>query len=221
MGSVLYDGLERREIDDVLSCFGSFAKKYEQGESIATFPSRELADRTIGIILSGNALLAHYDQDGEMYYSQSYDGEGIFGAMFLAVGADDYYVIEAKSKCEVAYTDFERLSEFCENVCSNHVRLSRNIYRLIVAQSQKDTKRLSVLAKKTLREKLMTYFCSCAADAGSAEFNINITLTELAGYLCVDRSAMMRELGRMKSDGIIESKGQHIKIKSSLWGDNK
>jgi DNA-binding MarR family transcriptional regulator len=58
----------------------------------------------------------------------------------------------------------------------------------------------------------MTYFFSCAAEASSAEFNINITLTELAGYLCVDRSAMMRELSRMKADGLIESKGQHIKL---------
>lgn len=210
--SVLYDGLERREIDDVLSCFGSYAKKYEAGETIASFPSREIADRAVGVILSGNALLSHYDSDGEMYYSQSYDGEGVFGAMFLSLSADDYYVIEAKTRCEVAYTDFERISEFCENVCTNHVRFSRNIYRLIVAQSKKDTKRLSVLAKKTLREKLMTYFASCAAEAGSAEFNINITLTELAGYLCVDRSAMMRELGRMKNDGIIDSKGQRVKL---------
>ena len=216
--SVLYDGLGRREIDDVLSCFGSYVKKYEQGETIAIFHSNELADRAIGIILSGNALLAHYDSDGEMYYSQSYDGEGVFGAMFLSLSGEDYYVIEAKTKCEVAFTDFERISEFCENVCTNHVRFSRNIYRLMVAQSKKDTKRLSILAKKTLREKLMTYFLSCATEAGSVEFNINVTLTDLAGYLCVDRSAMMRELGRMKSDGIIESKGQHIKLKKCQNG---
>ena len=62
----------------------------------------------------------------------------------------------------------------------------------------------------------MTYFLSCATEAGSVEFNINVTLTDLAGYLCVDRSAMMRELGRMKSDGIIESKGQHIKLKKGM-----
>ena len=210
--SVLYDGIGRREIDDVLSCFGSYVKRYEPGETIASFPSSELSDRAVGIILSGNALLAHYDADGEMYYSQSYDGEGVFGATFLSLGSEDYYVIEARTRCEVAYTDFERISEFCENVCTNHVRFSRNVYRLIVAQSKKDTKRLSVLAKKTLREKLITYFSSCAAESGSAEFNINVTLTELAGYLCVDRSAMMREIGRMRSDGLIESKGQHIKL---------
>lgn len=213
----LYDGLERREIEDVLSCFGAFIKRYEQGETIALYPNRDIPERTVGILLSGEAQLAHYDSDGEIYYSQSYEGEGVFGAMFLSETADDYYVIEARSKCEVAYTDFERISEFCENVCPAHVRFSRNLYRLIATQSKKDTRRLSVLAKKTLREKLLTYFLSCAGDTGSYEFNINITLTELARYLCVDRSAMMRELSRLKSEGLLTSKGSHIKLNKNIY----
>ncbi len=215
--SVLYDGLSREEVLDVLSCFGAIKKRYDSGETIALYPSKEAGDRTVGILLSGDALLAHFDSDGEMYYSQSYDGEGIFGAMFLSVSADDYYVIEAKTKCEVAYTDFERISEFCENVCDTHVRFSRNLYRLIVEQSKKGTKRLGILAKKTLREKLLTYFLSCANDAGSNEFNINISLTELAKYLCVDRSAMMRELGRLRDEDIVISKGSHIKLKRAVY----
>ena len=215
--SVLYDGLARKDIQDVLGCFGAFIKRYEQGESIALFPSKDIPERTVGILLSGNAMLAHYDSDGEMYYSQSYEGEGVFGSMFLSVSTDDYYVIEAKSKCEVAYTDFERISEFCENVCPTHVRFSRNLYRLIVSQSQRDTKRLSVLAKKTLREKLVTYFLMCANETGSNEFNINITLTELARYLCVDRSAMMRELGRLRDEGMLDSKRSHIKLKKAVY----
>ncbi|MBQ2863541.1 MAG: Crp/Fnr family transcriptional regulator [Clostridia bacterium] len=213
-GTLLYDGLGRKEIEDVLGCFGAFIKRYEQGETIALFPSRDIAERTVGIILSGNAALTHFDSDGEMYYSQSYEGEGVFGATFLSETADDYYVIEAKTRCEVAYTDFERISEFCENCCATHVRFTRNLYRLIAAQSKKDTRRLSVLAKKTLREKLLTYFLACANDAGSNEFNINITLTELSKYLCVDRSAMMRELGRLRAEGVLMSKGSHIKLKN-------
>ena len=216
-GKLLYDGLERTKIEDVLSCFGAFIKRYEQGETIALYPNRDMSERTIGILLSGNAILAHYDPDGEMYYSQSYEGEGVFGSMFLSESADDYYVIEAKSRCEVAFTDFERISEFCENVCPAHVRFSRNLYRLIAAQSKRDTQRLSVLAKKTLREKLLTYLLMCANETGSNEFNINITLTELARYLCVDRSAMMRELGRLRDEGMLDSKGSHIKLKKAVY----
>lgn len=209
---ILYEGLSRAEVSEVLSCFDAVIKKYTAGETVAIFPSDELKDRTIGIIIEGNAQLTHYDADGEMYFSQSYEGEGVFGSMFLKVSANDYYTIEAKSECEIAYTDFERISDFCENVCHIHVRFSRNLYRLIVSQSAKDTKRLSILSKKTLREKLLTYFSMCADDAGSNEFNINISLTELAKYLCVDRSAMMREIKKMKDDGILHAKGSHIKL---------
>ena len=215
--SVLYDGLTRAEILDVLSCFGAFIKKYDTDEIIVQYPQKEGNERNVGIILSGDAQLEHYDSEGELYFSRSYDGEGVFGAMFLSVTADDCYVIVAKSKCEVAYTNFERISEFCENVCPAHGKLSRNLYRLIVEQSKKDTKRLGILAKKTLREKLLTYFLICANDAGSNDFNINISLTELSKYLCVDRSAMMREIGRLNKEGIIKSKGSHISLTPSAY----
>ena len=216
--SVLYDGLTRAEILDVLSCFGAFIKRYDAGEIIAQSPQKERDERTIGIILSGDAQLEHYDAEGELYISAAYDGEGVFGAMFLSVTPEDCYVIEAKSRCEVAYTDFERVAEFCENVCPAHVHLSRNLYRLIAEQSKKDTKRLGILAKKTLREKLLTYFLICANDAGSNDFNINITLTELSKYLCVDRSAMMREMGRLKKEGVIRAKGSHISLTPKAYG---
>ncbi len=210
--SILYDGLDRAQIDEVLGCFSAIIKKYDPGETVAQFPSDTLGKRSIGIIIEGSAQLSLYDVEGETYFSQIYEGEGVFGSMFLCESADDYYVIEAKTKCTVAYTDFERISDFCGNVCPIHVKFSRNLYRLIVAQSQSDTKRLSVISKKTLRDKLLSYFSLCANDAQSAEFNINISLSELAKYLCADRSAMMREMKKLKDDGILEAKGAHIKL---------
>ncbi len=210
--SILYDGLEKAELYEVLGCFGAKIKKYDIGETVAQFPSDKLGERTVGIIIDGTAQLSLFDVDGETYFSRLFSGEGVFGSMFLCESADDYYVIEAKTKCTVAYTDFERISEFCENVCPIHVRFSRNLYRLIVAQSQSDTQRLSVISKKTLRDKLLSYFSLCANNAQSSEFNINITLSDLAKYLCADRSAMMREMKKLRDDGIIEAKGSHITL---------
>lgn len=209
----LYDRMTREQVYEVLSCFGAPIKKYDAGETVAIFPSDSMNDRAIGIILDGTAELSLFDSEGEAYFSQSYDGEGVFGPMFLGGSADDYYVIEAKTDCEVAYTDFERISEFCENVCPIHVNFSRNVYKLIAYQSQKDIKRLGIISKKTLRDKLLTYFASCAEESSSNEFNINITLSELSKYLCVDRSAMMREMKKLKDEGIIDSKGSYVILK--------
>ena len=38
------------------------------------------------------------------------------------------------------------------------------------------------------------------------------TLTDLADYLSIDRSAMMRELKNLKEEGLIETKGKRIHL---------
>ena len=39
-----------------------------------------------------------------------------------------------------------------------------------------------------------------------------ITYTELAAYLSVDRSSMMRELGYLKEEGFIKTTGKRVTI---------
>ena len=42
----------------------------------------------------------------------------------------------------------------------------------------------------------------------SNSFTIEMSLPDLAEYLCVDRSSMMRELKALKEEGVLESKGK-------------
>ena len=46
----------------------------------------------------------------------------------------------------------------------------------------------------------------------SKSFRIPFSLTDLADYLSVDRSAMMRELKILKDEGFIEKSGNKIKL---------
>ena len=39
-----------------------------------------------------------------------------------------------------------------------------------------------------------------------------ISFTALADYINADRSAMMREIGKLKAEGIIETRGKRIRI---------
>ena len=63
---------------------------------------------------------------------------------------------------------------------------------------------------KTTREKLLEYFENESKKAFSKVFYLPFNLTELAEYLSIDRSAMMREIRRLKDDRIIESIGNKI-----------
>ena len=51
---------------------------------------------------------------------------------------------------------------------------------------------------------MLTYLARQAEAAGARTFTIPMGRTALAEYLCTDRSAMTRELARMRDEGLID-----------------
>ena len=61
----------------------------------------------------------------------------------------------------------------------------------------------------------MSYLTSVAIREHSHEFAIPFDRQQLADYLNVDRSALSKELGKMRQEGIISSTKNHFAIHSS------
>ena len=74
------------------------------------------------------------------------------------------------------------------------------------------SKRINVLSQRTLRQKLILYLETIASKEQSRAFEIPMTLSSLADYLSADRTAMMRELQKMRADGLIESSGRQFRL---------
>ena len=72
--------------------------------------------------------------------------------------------------------------------------------------------RIELLTKKNIRDKLLSYFDIISRNRLSKKFTLPFTLTDLADYLSVDRSAMMRELSHLKEEGFIDKKGKKITL---------
>ncbi len=72
--------------------------------------------------------------------------------------------------------------------------------------------KLEVVSKKKLRKKLLTYFSFQSEQAGSQTFTIPLPRTQLADYLCADRTAVARELAHMKDEGLIEIDQQRVTL---------
>ena len=70
--------------------------------------------------------------------------------------------------------------------------------------------KISHLAKRTTREKLISYLSSEAIRHNSNEFDIPFTREELADYLSVDRSGLSTELGKMIKEGLIKTDRKHF-----------
>ena len=72
--------------------------------------------------------------------------------------------------------------------------------------------RINIISKKSLRRKLCAYFEYMQDKTGSSGFELELSLSALANYLCSDRSSMMRELKNMADEGLIQRKNKFIKI---------
>ena len=72
--------------------------------------------------------------------------------------------------------------------------------------------RIQVLSKKSLREKLMTFFTQRVQESGSFAFEISMDRSAMADYLGVDRSALSRELSRLRDEGALKFRKNHFEI---------
>ena len=79
-------------------------------------------------------------------------------------------------------------------------------------KAQALSERIDVLSRRSIREKLLCYFRQLAQQAGSRTFTLPFSLSTLADYIATDRSAMMRELKRLREEGVVRSEGRRFTL---------
>ena len=107
---------------------------------------------------------------------------------------------------------YDNIHEKCRNSCKFHQQLSEYIPELILYKITNLNARVELLTKRSTRDKLIGYFTSLSSQKFSKSFKLPLSLTDLADYLGVDRSAMMRELKLLKEDGFIQKDGNRITL---------
>ena len=100
----------------------------------------------------------------------------------------------------------------CNSKCKFHKELEKNLPILIMNNTIKLNTRIELLTKKNIRDKLLTYFNLLSTRKLSKTFSLPFSLTDLADYLSVDRSAMMREIKALKDEGFIKKMGNKITL---------
>ena len=72
--------------------------------------------------------------------------------------------------------------------------------------------RIQVLSKLSLRGKLTAYFTELAAAQGSSVIRLPMNREDTAAYIGANRSALSRELMKMKEEGLIDYRKNEIRI---------
>ena len=110
----------------------------------------------------------------------------------------DCVEIVSAGESEALFMEFDHLMKRCENACGYHSRLVQNMFRLVTEQTRRLSRRVEVLSRRSIREKLQCYF------------RLPFTLSALADYISADRSAMMRELKKMREERLVSVEGRQV-----------
>ena len=162
------------------------------------------------ILVSGNADLVRYDLNGNRTIVEHFSKHDVFGEVFYTVSTNNELLVEAREKCEVLIYIYDDIHSKCKNNCKFHQVLSENLPELILSKVTDLNMRIELLTKRSIRDKLLGFFNLISTRNLSKSFTLPFSLTDLADYLSIDRSAMMRELKLLKEDGFVEKVGNRI-----------
>ena len=206
----LFDTIEDQNLIAMLSCLGakrvSFDKKY-------TIFAQGSPAKYFGILLSGSAQVIRYDYYGNRSIVSGVMPGELFGESFACAGVPTLPVdIIANEPCEVLLIEGSHVLHTCSNGCDFHRRMIYNLMRGLAAKNIMFHQKLDITAKRTTREKLLSYLAYMEQQTGSDEFEIPFDRQELADYLEVDRSGLSAEIGKLRREGVIDCRKNHFTL---------
>lgn len=184
-------------------------KHFKKNETITSYIQKR---NQICIMINGKADLIRYDLNGNQDIVDKFTDNDIFGEAFYPVHTNNELTVVATSACDVLFLLHDDLYKKCKVGCKFHSELSSNILELILRNTVHQNTRIEVLSKRSIRDKLLTYFSILSSKTFSGTFTLPFSLTNLADYLSVDRSAMMRELKNLIDEGFISKNRNKIKL---------
>ncbi len=179
----------------LLHCLSGRRCQYQQGESLLQSGALLLQ---IGVVLSGELL-----QEECGTPPRRLEHGALFGELHSCAGVlKSPLSIYAATNCEVLMLNLRRTLSTCATSCTFHNRLIQNLLREIASQALMLQHQNAILGSRTIRERLLTYLAQQPFDE-HGQIVLSLSRAALADYLCVDRSALSRELHRMSEEGLL------------------
>ena len=204
----IFQDITNDEVDAMIHCFQMRRVQYEPGRTICTYGE---SGSEVGVLVRGQAELVRFDYAGTRTILEQVGPGGVFGeALAFTPELGDCVEVVSTGNSEVLFMEYGHIMKRCEKACAHHSKLVQNMFRLVAEQTRRLSRRVEVLSRRSIREKLQCYFRICRLEAGSDSFRLPFTLSALADYISTDRSAMMRELKKMREAGLVSIDGRQV-----------
>lgn len=207
MGREMQYFLGVRELDLIVKTFHPVMKEFQRGEIIIRASVRE--DRFC-LLLGGTAYLeVENEYDSKQILDYFVKGQILCHDMLIKPNNGHCYVI-AKHPCKIACIEREAIERYKGAHSDDPLgHLCEFVFQSMLYASQQHC---HILQQKTIHNKLLAFLYYQAELQNSYTVRLPLPYSDLADYLAVDRSAMMKELSKMNGSGLIEKKAHQIRL---------
>ena len=197
----LFAGIKDNELSAMLDCLQATIKTYKKGEYI--FREGDYIDK-ITVLVQGKLIIQKDDFWGNRSIVSAIRIGEMFGEAYATPdsGAILNDVIAEECSTVISFNIYKLLT-MCPSSCRFHSIVIQNLFFAISEKNRKLVQKIGYMSNRSTRAKLLSYLSDEAKKQRSNNFTIPFNRQQLADFLSVDRSAMSKELCKMRDEGLI------------------
>ncbi len=209
--SQLFSGISEEELTAMLSCLDTRTENFSKDDFVLRSGD---AIESIGLVLSGSVLIIQEDIWGNRnILSKAGPGQTFAVAFACAPGSVLNASAVAETNVTIMFLNVKRILSVCPSACDHHSRIIRNLLSELAEKNLRFSEKLTHMGQRTTRSKLMSYLSAESQRLGKYEFDIPFSRQQLADYLAVERSGLSLELGKMRTEGLLDFHKSHFILK--------
>jgi len=204
----LFEGISDEQLSEAIKILNGRIKKIEKGEYVVRLGG---VLHSAGLLLKGKIESSFQNENFDQITMHTFVGGYLFGEALVINGAKNSPVqVRAVEDCIILFIDLAEIYR-SENHSSVRVILAENLIRSLARKNLILNQKVRILSQKGLRDRILFYLDTLPKDKNGF-VKIPFTRTALAEYLGVNRSALSRELGRMKNEELLIVNGNKMKL---------
>lgn len=212
--SPFFQGMTEEEILSVLHCVNATVFRKKKDEYI--FRAGDSTE-TMGLVLKGSVLSLQEDLWGHRNIMERIGAGEYFAEPFAATPGSVLNIsVVADEDAEIMLLNMGRLLKTCPSACAHHHRLVRNLVSVMARRVMNLNEKITHMAKRSTREKLLSYLSAESMRQGKLSFVIPYDRQQLADYLCVERAAMSVELSKLQKEGYLKTNRNQFELCANL-----
>lgn len=175
---------------------------------------------TFGLILVGKVNIQYVDDNDSYRIMDILEPGDLFGVDLMCTRSRvaPYHAVTAQMT-RILVFPMSMILNPDGPLADYHVPLLIRLLQMIGDENIRKEYRLAILCQRGMRDRIMTFLTMRADRNGSNSFSVPFSRSEMASYMCVNRTSLSHELSLMEQEGILRfEKNRFTLLKQDIHG---